>query len=91
MINNIDIEHACVANIVRIHNGAECIVFVARYTGHVAILNVVDIDDACIVARDARGTTYTIAIEFECDTYRYRMINDDHDIDLTSRDGIVWG
>ena len=90
MINNIDIDHACVANIVRNIGECECVVFVSKHTSHVELLSIVDIDDACIVVRDRRGTTYSIAIEFECDTYRFRMIND-HGIDVTSHDGIVWG
>ena len=90
MINNIDIDNACIANIVRIHNGRECIVFISKHTGHVAILNVVDIDDAIAIVRDARGTTYSVAIEFDVDTYRFRMIND-RGIDVTSDDGITWG
>ena len=90
MINNIDINNACVANIVRNIGECECVVFVSKHTSHVEFLRIVDIDDACIVARDARDTTYTIAIEFDVDTYRFRMIND-RGIDVTSDDGITWG
>ena len=91
MINNIDINNACIANIVRIHDERECVMFVAKYTRHVEILYVDDIDDACIVARDRRGNTYSIAIEFDADTYRFRMICDIDGVDLTSDDGITWG
>ena len=91
MTNNIDINNACIANIVREIGGIECVVFVSKYTRHAEFLAIVDIDDACIVARDRCGHTYTIAIEFDADTYRFRMLCDIDGVDLTSDDGITWG